>query len=218
MVDREQQYHELISAAEALLAKDCINSLSLNKIAKRSGYSNGTVYKHFRSLPDLMAALLGQRYRRSLSFDALVERDFDDVYSRLLVRSTYRPWLLASGKYVILAGADLPLDSVSPFARLDLERLMARHRHWLMDQLRALGIDAAYLCHGIDQIVDGCVLTIKKASSQEERLRSLEIFFDLITAFLSTLKQETSVSTEDVKAYLSRFARSYHQNYVALEL
>ncbi len=53
----QQRELELITLGRALVEKDCLTTLTIDKLVAESRYSKGTIYKHFVSKEDLLMAI-----------------------------------------------------------------------------------------------------------------------------------------------------------------
>jgi len=49
--------NELIELARSLTIKNCLTTLTIDKLVNASDYSKGTIYKHFLSKEDLLIAI-----------------------------------------------------------------------------------------------------------------------------------------------------------------
>lgn len=71
-----QREAALIQLARALVEKDCLTTLTIDKLVAASAYSKGTIYKHFSSKEDLLTAICNSctleiqtLFKRALEFN-----------------------------------------------------------------------------------------------------------------------------------------------------
>jgi AcrR family transcriptional regulator len=130
----------LLTAAGALFYEHGITATGVDTVVRVSGVSKPTLYAHFGSKSELVAAVLEQRHaRRAEELEAWVERT-DDVLERpLAVFAWLGDWYGrdgARGCGFLNAAAELP-------DRDDAARLVvSREKRWLLELLIRLVGDA----------------------------------------------------------------------------
>lgn len=92
----EERRRELMGAAAEIVATDGQGALTMERLAKRAGVSNGTVYLYFANRADVLLALLKEHWSaldREMAAVATAALSFEE-----LVREVVRTYLAAVGR------------------------------------------------------------------------------------------------------------------------
>jgi AcrR family transcriptional regulator len=94
-INREQ---ELIELARSLTVKDCLTTLTIDKLVDACPYSKGTIYKHFVSKEDLLMAICNTciqeiklLFTRALTFDGNSREKMTAVLVSYLIWAKLHP-------------------------------------------------------------------------------------------------------------------------------
>lgn len=151
----------IVAAADALFYADGLRSVSVDAIAERAGVTKRTLYYHFRSKDDLVAAYLAARDRPT------VER-----YRKWLGRTGRLPDRIMAMFTELAAYADRPKWRGCGFTRAAVELagqpghpavLMAadhktRFETWLAEELRGGGVaDPGLVARQLMILLDGAI-------------------------------------------------------------
>src|SRR5256885_13311133 len=131
----------LLDAASALFYDRGITATGVDAVVAASGVSKPTLYAHFRSKSELIAAVLARRSaRRQVSLPARVAAETDDPRGQLVA---VFDWLAefhaaegARGCAVLNAAAELP-DPDDP-----ARQVARRHKRWMRQFLAGLAAEA----------------------------------------------------------------------------
>lgn len=131
---------KLFAGANALFYEQGIRATSVDAVAERAGVTKVTLYSHFASKDDLVAAYLEERDRRwRESLEEVLSARTDPGDRILAVFEAYREWLTAGGSRgcaFVNCAAEFP-DPAHP-ARVAIRR----HKAGMRERLRDLAIEA----------------------------------------------------------------------------
>ncbi len=152
---------QIIAAVDALFYAGSIRDVSVDRIAERAGVTKKTLYYHFKSKDDLVAAYLEarhkptiERYRDWAGFDgALVDR-IERMFLTLARSAEKRNWKGCGFLRAAVELADSPGHPALDVAR----RHKAAFERWLADDIDRAGLaDAASLARMIMVLLDGAI-------------------------------------------------------------
>ncbi|MEO1249683.1 MAG: helix-turn-helix domain-containing protein [Pseudomonadota bacterium] len=158
---RADTHDRIIHAADALFYAGSIRDVSVDRIAEMAGVTKKTLYYHFRSKDDLVAAYLAARHKPTLErykswagesgpMPDRIERMF-----RLLSEAARNPGWKGCG--FIRAAVELA-DSPGHPALEAARRYKAAFADWLQNELDAAGYEASgELCMTIMILLDGAI-------------------------------------------------------------
>lgn len=94
----EETRRRLLEATDELFYREGIRATGVDAVAERSGVTKMTLYSHFASKDDLIAAYLKERDRRWRgSLERRLEGHADPKEKLLSVFDAYREWLVSGG-------------------------------------------------------------------------------------------------------------------------
>ena len=152
---------EIISAADALFYASSIREVSVDRIAERAGVTKKTLYYHFKSKDDLVAAYLEARHKPTIeryqswagSDGALVDR-IERMFLTLARNAGNRSWKGCGFLRAAVELADTPGHPALDVAR----EHKAAFERWLVDDIdRAGHADPVGLARMIMVLLDGAV-------------------------------------------------------------
>ena len=157
MSTREQ----IITAADALFYSSSIREVSVDRIAERAGITKKTLYYHFKSKDDLVAAYLEARLRPTIEryqdwagkAGALPDR-IERMFLKLAKNAEERSWKGCGFLRAAVELADSPGHPAIDVAR----RHKAEFESWLCEDIRDVGFDdPTTLARMIMVLLDGAV-------------------------------------------------------------
>jgi AcrR family transcriptional regulator len=153
---------QIIIAADQLFYSGSIAGVSMERIAERAGVTKKTLYYHFRSKDDLLAAYLEERaakvmtrYRRWAGSEGSVAQRMERMFANVAVAASETRWRGCGFTRVVCELADLPGHPAAVVARLHKRTFEA----WLCGMLAEEGRpDAAELARILMLLLDGSVV------------------------------------------------------------
>ncbi len=131
---------KLLEAADALFYGRGVRATSVDAVAKRAGVTKVTLYSHFTSKDELVAAYLEERDRRWWGSLGNTLSAYADPEDRVLaVLDAYKEWLVAGGLRgcaFVNCAAEFP-DPAHP-----AREIIRRHKAGVRGRLRDLAIEA----------------------------------------------------------------------------
>src|SRR6201985_2060757 len=184
----------IISAASKLFYSDGIRAVSVDAVAEKAGLTKRTLYYHFRSKDDLVAAYLEARDQPNL---ALVQRWFDGANGNLAakVRAIFRN-LAKSARHPKWKGCGF-LRTSAELANLPGHpaiRIGAAHKKkfeaWLCVTFEEAGIgSAALLARQILLLLDGSFAVVQLHRDPSYMEAAGQAAFSLVEAALKSRKK-----------------------------
>ena len=152
---------QIITAADELFYASSIREVSVERIAEKAGVTKKTLYYHFPSKDDLVAAYLEARHIPALERDrswAGSEGPLPDRIERMFLRlasdAEKRTWKGCGFLRAAVELADMPGHPAIDVAR----RHKTAFEHWLADDIdRAGHPEAASLARIIMVLLDGAI-------------------------------------------------------------
>jgi AcrR family transcriptional regulator len=151
----------ILSAADELFYAEGFYPVSVDAIAEKAGVTKRTLYYHFRSKDDLIAAYLQERDRPTLyryqkwagESGSIAER-MDRVFDKLAQAARSRTW---RGCGFIRAVGELANMPGHPAVQIAREHKL-RFEAWLLERLEAEGRpDAKRLSQALMILIDGTI-------------------------------------------------------------
>ncbi|MEM8812446.1 MAG: helix-turn-helix domain-containing protein [Pseudomonadota bacterium] len=152
---------QIIAAADALFYGSSIREVSVDRIAERAGVTKKTLYYHFKSKDDLVAAYLESRHAPTIeryrewagSKGALAER-IERMFLMLARNAERRTWRGCGFLRAAVELADSPGHPAIAVAR----RHKAAFEEWLSNDIERAGYgQSASLARMIMVLLDGAV-------------------------------------------------------------
>jgi len=152
---------QIINAADALFYSSSIREVSVDRIAERAGITKKTLYYHFKSKDDLVAAYLEARLRPTIeryqswagASGTLPDR-IERMFLRLAKNAQQRTWKGCGFLRAAVELADSPGHPAIEVAR----RHKAEFEMWLAQDIQEAGYpDAQRLARVIMVLLDGAV-------------------------------------------------------------
>ncbi len=150
----------VIKAASHLFYMEGIRSVSMDAIAERAGVTKKTLYYHFTSKDELIAAHLAQRDQPNLAAfsmwlaeaEGLLPERIEHFFERMASAASHPKWKGCGFQRTTAELANAPGHPA--------RRIGAAHKkkveQWLEDELRGAGIaEAAPLARQISVLIDG---------------------------------------------------------------
>jgi AcrR family transcriptional regulator len=183
--DKAKTEQRLLAAARELFYDDGICATGVSAVAERAGVTKMTLYAHFPSKDDLVAAYLEESDRRWWEF--LEERlsDYGDSRDRLMaVCDAYREYFTARemrGCAFVNCAAEFP-DPDHP-----ARRVIGRHKAGVRGRLRDLAAEAgaedpATLAERLFVVLEGAYVTGALEGETGVLDRSRAFFVELVEA------------------------------------
>lgn len=142
-----ETHRRLLAAADELFYGGGIRSTGVNAVAERAGVTKMTLYAHFPSKDELVAAYLEDHDRRWRGFLEETLAEHDDPREKLLaVCDAYRGWLTAGdlrGCAFINCAAEFP-DPHQP-----ARRVVREHKAGVRRRIEGLAAEAGVVDPGI---------------------------------------------------------------------
>ncbi|MFT3986563.1 TetR/AcrR family transcriptional regulator [Aestuariivirga sp.] len=163
--DSKDTRQRLIAAADKLFYSEGIRAVGVDAVALAASVTKRTLYYHFPSKEDLIAAYLDERDQKTLGSyqsvvsdpDASAARQIRGIFERLEQNAQNPDWrgcsfVRAAGEFAALPGHP---------ARVIASRHKKRFEDWLVQLLLAEGVaDAGSLARQIMVLFDGAVTQI----------------------------------------------------------
>lgn len=152
---------KIIEAADALFYAGSLREVSVDNVAERAGVTKKTLYYHFRSKDDLVAAYLEarlqptlDRYTRWAGEDGPLPERVERMFATLAEHAASGAWKGCGFIRAAVELADSPGHPAIDVARLHKKSFEA----WLESDLVDAGYgDAAFLARSIMVLLDGAV-------------------------------------------------------------
>jgi AcrR family transcriptional regulator len=184
----------IISAASSLFYNDGIKSVSVDAVAAKAGLTKRTLYYHFKSKDDLVAAYLGGRDQPNL---ALFEKWFTETKGglpakveaifRKLARSAAHPKWKGCG--FLRTSAELANLPGHPAIKIGAAH-KKKFEHWLRIMFEAEGVgSAAQLARQILLLLDGSFAVVQLHRDPSYMETAGEAAFSLTEAALARRKR-----------------------------
>jgi AcrR family transcriptional regulator len=145
----------LVATASQLFYREGVRAVGIQRVIDEAGIAKASLYAHFDSKDDLVAACVDQRVREWRSHvDAQLQRSTRDARGNLLLFFDLLVALIAGPEF-----RGCPLQSVSAEIadpNHPAKRVMAGHRQWLHDLVRTLTIEAGL--QPVDEIAGALVV------------------------------------------------------------
>lgn len=151
----------IVDAAEALFYADGLRSVSVDAIAERAGVTKRTLYYHFRSKDDLIAAYLAgrdaptvERYRRWLGRTGPLPDRIMELFEALAAYADRPKW---RGCGFTRAAVELAGQPGHPAVVMAADHKM-RFEDWLAGELRDGGVaDPQLIARQLMILLDGAI-------------------------------------------------------------
>ncbi len=152
----------IIEAADELFYSEGIQSVGVDAIAEKAGITKRTLYYHFKSKDELIAAYLEardgpsfERFRQWLNeSDGPLAQQIAGMFTKLATRATNPQWKGCGFARAAAELAGLPGHPALGFAARHKKRFEA----WLADLLRREGVtDAPALARQLMVLLDGAM-------------------------------------------------------------
>ncbi|MBM3522215.1 MAG: helix-turn-helix transcriptional regulator [Alphaproteobacteria bacterium] len=162
---RQATRRRLLETAYRLFYRKGFARVGIDRIAAEAGVTKRTLYDHFRSKDDLLAAVLDMqrelaaaRIRRwTTALDGSAEALIDRLFAELAVWAARPRWEGSGFTRIVLELADLPGHPARSVAR----RHKAAIEDWIADSLRQRGIiDADEQARHIAILLEGCLVLL----------------------------------------------------------
>ena len=150
----------IIDAATKLFYAEGIGRVSVDAVAEKAGLTKRTLYYHFRSKDDLVAAYLEARDQPNLkqmagwfeAADGGVDRKVEAIFSNLARVARHPKW---TGCGFLRSAAELAATPGHPAIKAGA-RHKANFENWLADAMQSRGLaDAQTLAREIILLMDG---------------------------------------------------------------
>jgi AcrR family transcriptional regulator len=183
--DRSKTRRRLLAAARELFYEDGIRATGVGAVAERAGVTKMTLYAHFPSKDDLVAAYLTDSDRRWREFLEEKLSNYEDSRDGLLaVCDAYREYFTARemrGCAFVNCAAEFP-DPDHP-----ARRVIGRHKAGVRERLRELAAEAgaedpATLAERLFVVLEGAYVTGALEGDGGVLDRSRAFFADLVEA------------------------------------
>jgi AcrR family transcriptional regulator len=183
--DRSKTRRKLLAAARELFYRNGICATGVSAVAERAGVTKMTLYAHFPSKDELVAAYLEDNDRRWQEFLDGKLLGYGDPRDRLLaVCDAYREYFTARemrGCAFVNCAAEFP-DPDHP-----ARRVIMRHKAGVRERLRDLAAEAgakepATLAERLFVVLEGAYVTGALEGDGELLDRSCAFFTDLVEA------------------------------------
>lgn len=152
----------LLEATDELFYSEGVRAVGVDRIAERAGVTKRTLYYHFRSKDDLIAAYLAERdapamerYRRWADGEGIPLADrLEQMFSELAHAAADAKWRGCGFLRVSVELADLPGHPARHAAAVHKKRFEA----WLAGEVRAEGLpEPEAKARGLMVILDGAI-------------------------------------------------------------
>jgi len=183
--DKAKTRQRLLAAARELFYGDGISATGVSAVAERAGVTKMTLYAHFPSKDDLVAAYLEESDRRWWEF--LEERlsDYGDSRDRLMaVCDAYREYFTARemrGCAFVNCAAEFP-DPDHPARRVVREHKAGVRRRIEALAAEAGGVDPGTLAERVFVVLEGAYVTGALEGDEGVLGRARELVADLVAA------------------------------------
>lgn len=176
---------KLFEAADTLFYGRGVRATSMDAVAEEAGVTKVTLYSHFASKDELVAAYLEQRDRRWREYSAGALSAHTEPGDRLLaIFDAYREWLVAGdlrGCAFINCAAEFP-DHSHP-----VREVIRKHKAGVREQLRDLvakagADDPDSLAGRLFVVLEGAYVTAALEGDEQSFVRARSLFADLIYA------------------------------------
>ena len=183
--DKAKTRQRLLTAASELFYENGICATGVSAVAERAGVTKMTLYAHFPSKDDLVAAYLEDSDRRWRAFLEEKLSGYEDSRDRLLaVCDAYREYFTARevrGCAFVNCAAEFP-DPGHP-----ARRVIARHKAGVRERIRELAAEAgaedpATLAERLFVVLEGAYVTGALEGDGGVLDRSRAFFVDLVEA------------------------------------
>ncbi|MEM8686563.1 MAG: helix-turn-helix domain-containing protein [Pseudomonadota bacterium] len=152
---------EIITAADILFYAGSIRDVSVERIAETAGVTKKTLYYHFKSKDDLVAAYLQahhkptlERYQNWAGSDGALTDRIERMFFKLASHAEKRSWKGCGFLRAAVELADSPGHPALDVAR----RHKAEFEHWLADDLGRAGLtNPGSLARMIMVLLDGAI-------------------------------------------------------------
>lgn len=153
---------QIIAAADRLIYAGSIREVSVDRIAERAGVTKKTLYYHFKSKDDLVAAYLEardkptiERYRNWAGSEGPLSDRIERMFLTLAKNAEKRTWKGCGFLRAAVELADSPGHPALAVAR----QHKAAFEQWLADDIASAGFsDSAGLARMIMILLDGAVV------------------------------------------------------------
>jgi AcrR family transcriptional regulator len=183
--NKEQTHRRLLAAALGLFYEKGICATGVSAVAERAGVTKMTLYAHFPSKDDLVAAYLEDSDRRWREFLEEKLSGYEDSRDRpLAVCDAYREYFTARemrGCAFVNCAAEFP-DPDHP-----AHRVIGRHKAGVRERLRSLAAeagaeDSATLAERLFVVLEGAYVTSALEGDSGVLDRSRAFFAELVEA------------------------------------
>ena len=152
---------KIISAADALFYSGSIREVSVDRIAERAGITKKTLYYHFTSKDELVAAYLDarlqptiERYQSWAGTDGPLPERIERMFLKLAANAESRTWKGCGFLRAAVELADSPGHPAIDVAR----KHKAGFEQWLARDIQAAGLaEASSLARMIMVLLDGAI-------------------------------------------------------------
>jgi AcrR family transcriptional regulator len=145
----------LVETASALFYREGVRAVGIQRVIDEAGIAKASLYAHFDSKDDLVAACVDKRVGAWRSHvDEHLQRSTRDARGKLLLFFDLLGALIAGPEF-----RGCPLQSVSAEIadpNHPAKRVMAGHRQWLHDLLRTLTVEAGL--RPVDEVAGALVV------------------------------------------------------------
>jgi AcrR family transcriptional regulator len=161
--DGQPLAEHIAEVAAELFYRDGIHAVGVDRVADTARITKRTLYKHFRSKDELIAAALRCAPRVPFPESGAPGERIIGAFERL---ADYLGDTAFRGCPYIIFTAELT-EPRHP-ARVQIERLLARRRRWFRERLEELEFaDAADVAEELDVLFDGAVASAAKRRDLE---------------------------------------------------
>lgn len=182
---RLETRRKLFEAADALFYGRGIRATSVDAVAEEAGVTKVTLYSHFSSKDDLVAAYLEERDLRWREYMEDVLSAYERPGDRLLaVFDAYREWLVAGG----LRGCAF-VNCAAEFPDPDHPswEVIRRHKAGVRGLLKDLAVEAGLrdpdsLSERLFVVFEGAYVTAALENSERSFTRTKSLIEDLVKA------------------------------------
>jgi AcrR family transcriptional regulator len=182
---RSETRRKLLAAADALFYGEGVRATGVGAVVERAGVTKMTLYDHFASKDELVAAYLGERDRSWREFLEETLAGHDDPREKLLaVFDAYREWLVGGdmrGCAFINCAAEFP-DPDHP-----VRAVVSEHKAGVRERLEGLAAEAGAkdpdaLAERLFLLLEGAYVTGALEGDEGVFDRARDLAADLVSA------------------------------------
>lgn len=210
-MDWKKREDMIVSTGYELICTCGVNKVSLPKVAKRSGFALGTIYRHFRSIDELNLTICINRLINSISRQNFISHNYSDPYNSIMIQNGLRIMLNEEPNRIIVdyfITYAINRDNVTNSQYQYLLELIETYDRWYIDTLKSCSIETCKLYDAIKACTRGYLFIMNSVDidkRSEITINSLET----LAYLLVPIKTDKSFSITEITQHIQLVRHQY---------